>query len=163
QLRKMPGGSVAEAQWAGWRAWRAGRAAGDGQPGWVTGRGTAEAYACDAQIAPVVTGYVDPDVVEAMIDAWLAAARGFGPAGARKRLGEILLAYAADALSGPGGLASYLRTSLLPGALPHIRLPDPAAAVSLPLDVGTATATIPPWLRRAVIDRDRHCAFPGCA
>ncbi|HEY2276756.1 MAG TPA: HNH endonuclease signature motif containing protein, partial [Streptosporangiaceae bacterium] len=33
---------------------------------------------------------------------------------------------------------------------------------SLPLDTGTPTATIPPHLRRAVILRDRHCAFPGC-
>ena len=85
------------------------------------------------------------------------------PRWARKRLADILLRFAADALSGPGGLASFLRTSLLPGTLDEVTPPaDPAAAVSLPLDVGTATATIPPWLRRAVIDRDRHCAFPGC-
>ena len=35
--------------------------------------------------------------------------------------------------------------------------------MSLPLDTGTSTATVPPHLRRAVILRDRHCAFPGCA
>jgi hypothetical protein len=34
--------------------------------------------------------------------------------------------------------------------------------VSLPLDVGAATDTIPANLRRAVIVRDRHCRFPGC-
>jgi 5-methylcytosine-specific restriction endonuclease McrA len=34
--------------------------------------------------------------------------------------------------------------------------------MSLPLDVGTATPTVPPHLRRAVITRDRHCAAPGC-
>jgi hypothetical protein len=56
-------------------------------------------------------------------------------------------------LSGPAGLASRLRTT---------RLTGPAAAISLPLDVGTATDTIPPHLRRAVIHRDQHCAFPGC-
>jgi hypothetical protein len=56
-------------------------------------------------------------------------------------------------LSGPAGLAAALRTGL----------PGPqAAGVSLPLDVGTATSTIPGHLRRAVIARDRHCAFPGC-
>jgi hypothetical protein len=75
------------------------------------------------------------------------------PRWARRRLADTLLRYAADALSGPGGLASFLRTSLLPGTM---------ATVSLPLDVGTATSTIPPWLRRAVISRDLHCAFPGC-
>jgi hypothetical protein len=34
--------------------------------------------------------------------------------------------------------------------------------VSLPLDTGTSTPTVPPHLRRVVILRDRHCAFPGC-
>ena len=53
-----------------------------------------------------------------------------------------------------GGLASFLRTGLVSG---------PAASVSLPLDVGAAAETIPVHLRRAVIARDRHCAFPGCA
>jgi hypothetical protein len=56
-------------------------------------------------------------------------------------------------LSGPAGLASFLRTGLLAAEFP---------SVSLPLDVGTATSTVPPHLRRAVIARDRHCAFPGC-
>jgi hypothetical protein len=36
------------------------------------------------------------------------------------------------------------------------------AAISLPLDAGQATEQIPAHLRRAVIARDRHCAFPGC-
>ena len=31
-----------------------------------------------------------------------------------------------------------------------------------PLDVGRATRTIPPAIRRALTARDRHCAFPGC-
>ena len=56
-------------------------------------------------------------------------------------------------LSGPGGLASVLRI----GALP-----PPVASISLPLDVGTSTDTVPPHLRRAVIERDKHCAAPGC-
>ncbi|MGQ0802708.1 MAG: DUF222 domain-containing protein [Actinomycetota bacterium] len=33
---------------------------------------------------------------------------------------------------------------------------------SEPLDVGRATCTIPPALRRAVIARDKHCTAPGC-
>ncbi|HEY7564394.1 MAG TPA: DUF222 domain-containing protein [Acidimicrobiia bacterium] len=31
-----------------------------------------------------------------------------------------------------------------------------------PVDVGRASRTIPPWIRRAVIARDRHCVHPGC-
>ncbi len=54
---------------------------------------------------------------------------------------------------GPAGLAAFLRTGL----------PDSAAgSISLPLDVGQATKTIPDHLRRAVIARDRCCRFPGC-
>ena len=56
-------------------------------------------------------------------------------------------------LSGPAGLAACLRTGVLGGA---------AAAISLPLDTGTATDSIPAHLRRLVILRDRHCRWPGC-
>jgi len=66
---------------------------------------------------------------------------------------RMILAAAADLLSGPAGLAAWLRTRLAPGT---------AASVSLPLDVGTATDTIPVHLRRAVAVRDRGCRFPGC-
>jgi len=34
--------------------------------------------------------------------------------------------------------------------------------MSEPLDVGRATRTVPPAMRRAVVLRDRHCRFPGC-
>jgi hypothetical protein len=57
-------------------------------------------------------------------------------------------------LSGPSGLAAAWRRQ---------RNGYPAAAQSLPLDVGAATEEIPPHLRRAVAKRDRRCAFPGCA
>ena len=65
---------------------------------------------------------------------------------------ELILRQAIALLSGPSGLAARLRTGTLTG---------PAASVSLPLDIGTATDTIPAHLRRAVIARDRHCAWPG--
>jgi len=68
-------------------------------------------------------------------------------------LRDALVRAAADLLSGPAGLAARLRTSQLTG---------PAAAVSLPLDIGTATDTIPAHLRRALAARDRGCRFPGC-
>jgi len=80
-------------------------------------------------------------------------------AAARRELAEraarqIVIARAADLMSGPAGLAAYLRTGLLGG---------PAASVSLPLDAGAATETIPAHLRRLVIARDRRCRFPGCS
>jgi hypothetical protein len=66
---------------------------------------------------------------------------------------ELVLSRAIRLLSGPAGLAAHLRGALLP---------QPAASISLPLDLGKPTETVPPYLRRAVIARDKHCAFPGC-
>ncbi len=60
---------------------------------------------------------------------------------------------AAALLSGPGGLAGFLRRRQLGARL---------AGPSLPLDVGVSTG-IPAAIRRAVIERDQHCRFPsGC-
>ncbi len=64
-----------------------------------------------------------------------------------------LLGLATDALSGPGGLAARLRAALDSRTL---------TSVSLPLDIGAATETIPAHLRRAATIRHPHCAFPGC-
>ena len=112
---------------------------------------------CDARITPVVTGHADHGLLDRLAAELL---RHAGPAGDgdRERPGpayarELILRNAVALLSGPAGLASRLRTT---------RLTGPAASVSLPLDVGVATDTIPPHLRRAVILRDSHCAFPGC-
>ncbi|HEY7014602.1 MAG TPA: DUF222 domain-containing protein, partial [Streptosporangiaceae bacterium] len=77
-----------------------------------------------------------------------AARRGLAERAAR----QLIIARALDVLSGPTGLAAYLRTGLLNG---------PAAAISLPLDVGAATESIPAHLRRLVIARDRRCQWPG--
>ena len=71
----------------------------------------------------------------------------------RRRLRRALLGLAAETLSGPGGLAAWLRTGL---AIPGLASP------SLPLDIGTATDLIPALLRRAATARHRCCAFPGC-
>ncbi len=57
-----------------------------------------------------------------------------------------------DFVSGPAGLAALLRTSLLAA---------PFNTASLPLDIGYS-GSIPAHIRRAVILRDRHCAWPGC-
>ena len=71
----------------------------------------------------------------------------------RRRLQATILRWSLDLVSGPGGLASQLRGTLL-GA--------PFSTPSQPLDLGRATRTIPPHLRTAVIQRDQHCQFPGC-
>jgi hypothetical protein len=71
----------------------------------------------------------------------------------RQRLRDTLLQMSIDLLSGPGGLAACLRTTSL-GA--------PYTSLSQPLDVGRSTRTVPPHLRKAVIQRDKHCQFPGC-
>ena len=71
----------------------------------------------------------------------------------RRRLQATILRWSLDLLSGPGGLASQLRGTLL-GA--------PFSTPSQPLDLGRTTRTIPPRLRTAVIQRDQHCTFPGC-
>ncbi|MGH3276504.1 MAG: HNH endonuclease signature motif containing protein, partial [Streptosporangiaceae bacterium] len=149
---------------------------------WLRGTGAARGYACDARVVPVVTGHLDPVALAALT----AAAREFltapapGAAGGTLTrpgdtvlrdavlrdtvlrdavlrdtvLRDTVLRYAVGVLSGPGGLAAALRAGT---SGPH------AAGVSLPLDVGAATATVPLHLWRAVIIRDRHCAFPGCA
>jgi hypothetical protein len=137
RLRGMPGASDAEATF----------------PGPVAPPGAE----CDATIVPVVTGHVDP----AALDRLVALVRGKGDDDAETARRELsaaaarrtVLAAAADVLSGPAGLAAYLRTGVLGGA---------AAAVSLPLDTGKATDTIPAHLRRLVILRDRYCRWPGC-
>jgi hypothetical protein len=71
---------------------------------------------------------------------------------AREALEKAIIGKAIDLLSGPGGLASFLRTGLLEPRL---------AGPSLPLDIGTSR-DIPAAIRRAVILRARgHCEWPG--
>ena len=73
------------------------------------------------------------------------------PARGREALEQAIIGTAVDLLSGPGGLASFLRRRQL-GA----RLGGP----SLPLDIGYSE-TIPAGIRNAVMLRDRHCQWAG--
>ena len=66
-------------------------------------------------------------------------------------LRHAIIGKAVDLVSGPGGLASFLRRREL-GA----RLGGP----SLPLDIGYAE-TVPAGIRSAVLLRDRHCQWAG--
>ena len=106
---------------------------------------------CDATIIPIVTGRVDQDLLDKLAAKLLRTEDD--PAPDRDTVSSLILANAVALLSGPGQVASLLRTGTLAG---------PAATISLPLDLGAAADTIPPHLRRAVILRDRHCAAPGC-
>ncbi len=69
----------------------------------------------------------------------------------REMLAQAIIGKAVDLVSGPGGLASFLRTRQLGARL---------AGPSLPLDVGRS-AEIPAAIRRAVILRDQHCRWAG--
>jgi hypothetical protein len=66
-------------------------------------------------------------------------------------LQHAIIGRAVDLVSGPGGLASFLRTGQLGARL---------AGPSLPLDVGRSP-DIPAAIRRAVILRDQHCRWAG--
>jgi len=59
---------------------------------------------------------------------------------------------AIDFVSGPSGIAGWLRTTLLA---------PPYSTPSLPLDIGYSDS-IPASIRRAVLLRDRGCAWPRC-
>jgi hypothetical protein len=166
-LREMDGASAVEEAWLRARA---------GQPGYLAGK-DAEVIACDALIVPVVTGSPDWHVIAQMITLvsdyharahdggwpgqppgdpghpaqplWLRAL----PPQAQEALLHGLARLAIDFVSGPGGVASALRRTLLGAQL---------NGKSAPLDVGYSDH-IPDAIRRAVIRRDQHCAWPaGC-
>jgi hypothetical protein len=149
QLRAMPGADELEDQWLH------ARLGSHDDPGtaYLSGK-DAETAACDSLTVPVVTGHADMSVIDKIIA--LAAARG--PAklanmspGARRAHRYAIARLAIDFVSGPGGIASALRGGLLE---------KPWRTPSLPLDIGYAES-IPASIRRAVILRDRHCAWPG--
>ena len=175
-LREMPGASAVEEAWLRARA---------GEHGYLEGK-DAEAIACDALIVPVVTGSPDWGVIAQMItlitdyhhraaqpdpadlppgqpDHPALSARPSGPAHLRwpqalppqeqEKLLYGLARLAIDFVSGPGAIASALRRTLLDNQL---------NGKSVPLDIGYSDH-IPDSIRRAVIRRDKHCAWPaGC-
>jgi hypothetical protein len=172
ELRALDDGSALENEWIAevrvrWVAHRAAASegAGDGAA-WLDGD-AARAATCDATLTPVVTGDVEVGVLDDLVklcvrlehldhDAGLPAdgtqADAETPASpSREALQQAIIGKAADLLSGPGGLASFLRTRQLGARL---------AGPSLPLDIGYSK-TIPPGIRNAVILRDRRCRWPG--
>ncbi len=171
-LLMMDGSSALQQEWtaevrAQWAAARAAASVGgsDGAA-WLDGD-AARAFACDASVTPVVIGEVNYPVLDDLVRlcaelARLNDAEATGEAGSpdepqpptlrvREALEQQIIGKATDLMSGPGGLASFLRRRQL-GA----RLGGP----SLPLDIGYSE-TIPVGIRNAVILRDKHCQWAG--
>jgi hypothetical protein len=147
------------ARWAARRAQASETGANDGA--WLDGDAAA-AIACDAAMAPIVTGDINIDALEDLVRLCVELDRlrrdGDSPAepapdttAAWAAVEQAVIGKAVDLLSGPGGLASFLRRRQL-----GVRLGGP----SLPLDIGYAE-TIPAGIRHAVLLRDRHCRWAG--
>jgi Domain of unknown function (DUF222) len=143
------------ARWAARRAHAAETGANDGA--WLDGDAAA-AIACDAAMAPVVTGDVNVDALKDLVRLCVELGElrrdgepRPGTTAAWAALEQAVIGKAVDLLSGPGGLASFLRRRQL-GA----RLGGP----SLPLDIGYAES-VPAGIRNAVLLRDRHCQWAG--
>ena len=139
------------ARWAARRAHASETGANDGV--WLDGD-AAEGIACDAAMAPIVTGDVNVDALGDLVRLCVeldARQRDGARDAAWAALEQAVIGKAVDLLSGPGGLASFLRRRQL-GA----RLGGP----SLPLDIGYAE-TVPAGIRNAVMLRDKHCQWAG--
>jgi hypothetical protein len=171
ELRALDTASMLQEEWiqAVRGRWAAARAAasvtGSDGAAWLDG-GPARAMTCDASLTPVVTGDVDTTVLEDLVRLCVQLS-GHGRCGpqpahsgepapptprARQALEQAIIGKAVDLLSGPGGLASFLRTGLLDGRL---------AGPSLPLDIGISR-DVPAAIRHAVTLRARgHCEWPG--
>ena len=137
-------------RWAAHRARASETGASDGA--WLDGD-AAGAIACDAAMAPIVTGDINIDALQDLVRLCveLDGRRDGARDAARAALEQAVIGKAVDLVSGPGGLASFLRRRQLGARL---------AGPSLPLDIGYAE-TIPAGIRNAVLLRDRHCQWAG--
>jgi Domain of unknown function (DUF222) len=179
ELRAMDEDSALEDQWitavrAKWAAARAAASVGAGDGAARLDGDASRAVTCDASLTPIVAGDVDigplDDLMRLCVQldqldhaadragtelqaAPTAPANGSArPASpAREALERAIIGKAVDLLSGPGGLASFLRTQQLGARL---------AGPSLPLDVGYSD-NVPAGIRNAVTQRDQHCRWAG--
>jgi hypothetical protein len=162
-LLRLDGSSALQEQWtaqvrAQWAAHRAQASEGGSDGGaWLDGDG-AEAIACDAAMAPIVTGDLNPAVLDDLVRLCVELDRLRRDDEPRPdttqswaALEQAIIGQAVDLLSGPGGLASFLRRRQLGARL---------AGPSLPLDIGYAE-TVPAGIRNAVMLRDQRCRWAG--
>ena len=176
-LMALDGSSALQEEWtararAAWDAHRAAASVGGSDGGaWLDGDAAA-AMACDAAMTPIVTGEVNPAALDALVrlcvqidklwhhphgssegddDGQAQTAPRQDTTRAWEALEQAIIGKAVDLVSGPGGLASFLRRRQLGARL---------AGPSLPLDVGVSK-DIPAAIRRAVIMRDQHCRWTG--
>jgi hypothetical protein len=156
-LLRLDGSSALQEQWtaqvrAQWAAHRAASEGGSDGGAWLDGD-AAEGIACDAAMAPIVTGDVNVDALEDLVRLCveLHGRRDGARDAAWAALEQAVIGKAVDLLSGPGGLASFLRRRQLGARL---------AGPSLPLDIGYSE-TVPAGIRNAVMLRDKHCQWAG--
>src|SRR5689334_10843993 len=149
------------ARWAARRAHAAETGAPDGA--WLDGD-AAQAIACDAAMAPIVTGDVNVDALEDLVGLCVELDRlrrggdGDGPAepaagttAAWAAVEQAVIGKAVDLLSGPGGLASFLMAAAAGGAAGRaepaaghrVRRDDPGRGSATRCCCGTGTASGP--------------------
>ena len=159
-LLRLDGSSALQEEWtaqvrARWAGHRAAASESGGESGaWLDGD-AAEAIACDAAMAPIVTGDINIDALDDLVRLCveLDARRDGARDAAWAAIEQAVIGKAVDLLSGPGGLASFLRRRQL-----GVRLSGP----SLPLDIGYSE-NIPAGIRNAVMLRDKHCQWAAGA
>src|SRR5258708_2690260 len=162
-LLLLDGDSALQEQWTAqirerWAACRAFASETGSEGGaWLGGDSTG-AITCHAAMAPVGTGDVNVAGLEGLVRLCLELERlrrdgepQPDTTAAWAAIEQAVIGKAVDLLSGPGGLASFLRRRQL-----GVRLAGP----SLPLDIGYSE-NIPAGIRNAVILRDRKCRWAG--
>ena len=168
-LLRLDGSSALQEQWTAqvrerWAARRAFASETGGNDGaWLDGD-AAEAIACDAAMAPVVTGDVNIDALEDLVrlcveldrhrradDAGPRAPRLRTPPRPGRRWSRPSSARPSTCCPARAAWPAFLRRRQL-----GVRLGGP----SLPLDIGYSE-TIPAGIRNAVVLRDRHCRWAG--
>ena len=186
-LMMLDGSSALQEQWtaqvhAQWAAHRAASSVSRGDGGaWLDGD-AARALACDAALAPLVTGDVDLDALDELVRLCVDLDRLRHGAGASAPAeGGADPAAGADAAgAGPGGpgrgsamAREALERAIIgkaaglmagPGGLASFlrrrQLGARLAGPSLPLDIGFSD-TVPAGIRNAVILRDQRCRWAG--
>jgi uncharacterized protein DUF222 len=116
----------------------------DGQPGQDPDGADSDGDGIDA-------GGAFPDAGSSLPDAPADTDEPADTDRSREALAQAIIGKAVELLSGPGGLASFLRREQL-----DARLGGP----SLPLDIGYSD-TVPASIRNAVRLRDKHCQWAG--